>query len=572
MGVRHLETFIKSLQNGYVEISMIDEINSYKEKFNKKPVIVIDIFSFSGLFYRNTKDLLCGIRQQISIREVEQVFSGLAECGAELVFFFDGPLQEAKTETWINRQLDSYEKFLRLVDSVGCEDLEKLSQINPYEIPTFSTGRSVKKIAEKYGCVYKSVDEECDLEIAAYATKNQALAVLTQDSDFLIYEGAWRYWSSKFINPNTLTTMEYSREVFRQTLGLNPIQLSIFASLAGNDIIQFDDVKQFHRHLLNRRHFSQKFFVLSSYIERNAQDLDNQKIRQIIKDVFGYCNNELWEKFHKSLSTYNIHYHVKEKNTDPIFNILMECTSQNLKIYLGKTLLFSIFYIDLRDYDHNFEFFTKLKPLISRTAGILLQHKNKSNLFINCLFVHGECQEFRIPVKYPPVKVPALTELLSKDLEVDANLKSIKYELFCWILSDLVTPEIIHKIQPSYVASAITAKFLVQHRLIIRFEADLFLLTIHHAQTERIATDLPYPERLDERAVKVAFLLRAIYNKISECISTVGLREFKHEYYFDGVYFHSLWNKYNTKNVKYTTTLMNSVLPLLDEIQELRIY
>lgn len=55
--------------------------------------------------------------------------------------------------------------------------------------------------------------------------------------------GSWRYWSIKNINRDGYTTLEYNKEALRAKLGLSMAQLPLFATLGGNDIVQYDDVK-----------------------------------------------------------------------------------------------------------------------------------------------------------------------------------------------------------------------------------------------------------------------------------------------------------------------------------------
>lgn len=44
-------------------------------------------------------------------------------------------------------------------------------------------------IADKYGEFHHSIKQESDWEMARYAAEKQAFAVITSDSDFLIFEG-----------------------------------------------------------------------------------------------------------------------------------------------------------------------------------------------------------------------------------------------------------------------------------------------------------------------------------------------------------------------------------------------
>lgn len=132
---------------------------------------------------------------------------------------------------------------------------ESLSSVQEYfearndDVPRLTTQNDLMiHIARQYGEFIETFTRECDSEIARYAYENMdVLAVLANDSDFLIFAGHWRYFSLKDINVNTLDTIEFSRTALRSFLDLNDQQLIILATLNGNDIIKYDKVKEsFH--------------------------------------------------------------------------------------------------------------------------------------------------------------------------------------------------------------------------------------------------------------------------------------------------------------------------------------
>lgn len=90
--------------------------------------------------------------------------------------------------------------------------------------------------------VFTSI-QECDYEIAEYARNHGSFAILGQDTDYIIYEGAQYYLSMKNLNLSTMTTLNYNRWALARNLGIEPDKLPILASLIGNDIVPFDDLK-----------------------------------------------------------------------------------------------------------------------------------------------------------------------------------------------------------------------------------------------------------------------------------------------------------------------------------------
>lgn len=90
--------------------------------------------------------------------------------------------------------------------------------------------------------VFTSI-RECDEEIAEYARNRQCFAILGQDTDYIIYEGAQYYLSILKLNLLTMTTLNYNRWGLARHLAIHPDQLPVLASLIGNDIVPANDLK-----------------------------------------------------------------------------------------------------------------------------------------------------------------------------------------------------------------------------------------------------------------------------------------------------------------------------------------
>lgn len=85
---------------------------------------------------------------------------------------------------------------------------------------------------------HRSTKHEVDFAIATYAEQHKVMAILSSDSDFLIFGGTWQLWSANdihFTKTNRLETIEYDRNKITQTLLLSTHKLPLFATLLGND-------------------------------------------------------------------------------------------------------------------------------------------------------------------------------------------------------------------------------------------------------------------------------------------------------------------------------------------------
>ena len=84
--------------------------------------------------------------------------------------------------------------------------------------------------------------KECDEEIIDYADEHKCFAIFGQDTDFVISQVDAVVLSSKKFKIETMTTLLYDRTKLAKRLGIYVDELPLFASLAGNDLIRFDDI------------------------------------------------------------------------------------------------------------------------------------------------------------------------------------------------------------------------------------------------------------------------------------------------------------------------------------------
>ena len=296
-----------------------------------------------------------------------------------MIFFSDGPVQKSKIPEYIRRQNDRYERVIDIFD-----DIENKKHINniverPSGIPTipYST-EPLKKCMKKYGQYITSIYDECDRELAKYATENNAMAVFGQDSDFLIFSGDWSYWSAKHLNMLHLTTKEYSRIALRSHLALSTEQMFLLATLGLNDFFSYDDLKFFHYQMFNKNKH-QKFPCLANFvrsIKNIATNLNDNEILQIISNCMGTNPENHIDTFKQSIRFYD----VKRIEPAPAFDIYKENLKESaFGMLTDIDTTISIGYADLRRQDC-----TRVPEVVlslyKRLAGVILQHKNDSSI------------------------------------------------------------------------------------------------------------------------------------------------------------------------------------------------
>lgn len=208
-----------------------------------KPIIVIDFKSLVYHLARRSDDAIYGGRHQMILQSWKEILDNFVSTGCKLVFFSDWILTKSKKETWIERENQEFErcvKFYAAIDQ-GKTIPQIVAEINDKEKemlelkPPNSMFYDMEIIAKKYGEFHYSVNQENDLELAQYATKKDAFAVISNDSDFLIFDGRWNHFSPKNITGNSLRVFKRDRNGLRNRLHLTRKDMPLFATVLGND-------------------------------------------------------------------------------------------------------------------------------------------------------------------------------------------------------------------------------------------------------------------------------------------------------------------------------------------------
>lgn len=204
-------------------------------KLNIKPTIIFDI---NGLVYRQCCFIrgALGCNHPFLLREYETFFDGLKTVGANLVFFSDGRVQNDKCEWWCKKQ-DNHYKAVQFILSKNIiyNDARTIKKYLRFKclILLQSVIQMIKH--KNFGEVYVSMEVECDRSIAKHALDSKALAVVSDDTDFLIFCGDFQIWNSSSLILSKYSVEHIDREKLSDNLRLNRDQMKKFATIAGND-------------------------------------------------------------------------------------------------------------------------------------------------------------------------------------------------------------------------------------------------------------------------------------------------------------------------------------------------
>lgn len=160
---------------------------------NRLPIIVFDFVALTH-FETEIKDNICGGRHANILNNFDEMLTNLKAAGSQLVFFSDLNTQKGKSIEWMKRRDESFAFNIDLYDCISSKQSSKTIASSIKEGKNLSSASyGLSLIAQKYGEFHYAIDQECDLEMARYATENSAFAVVSCDSDFFIYKGKWKF-------------------------------------------------------------------------------------------------------------------------------------------------------------------------------------------------------------------------------------------------------------------------------------------------------------------------------------------------------------------------------------------
>ncbi|XP_055310149.1 uncharacterized protein LOC129573544 [Sitodiplosis mosellana] len=557
MGVRGLKTVLeKEKKMRYINIA--NEVKKWKKSHpGKKPIIVIDFLCLANSYGDNIKDALCGGRHQIALSDWTKMLDALKATESTLVFFSDLNIQEGKVDEWLSRrdrEFVEYTKFYNSIDSTA------VSQMKKGRRAISSTFYQMAVIAQDYGQFNYSIRRECDLEIARFATNNNAMAIISNDNDFLIFNGNWRLWSSEGMRNKSqrLKTIEFDRKSIPKLYSLAKHQLPLFATLLGNDFINFIQLAKFHKRMGAMEH---RVKNVATYVRKVGRaNLTNADIKQIAKHVFGE-NNEKLDHFERlireSIDSYNTNVprvHIDDPLELKLLNTRMYRPYMTIGYGIqGATMCF----YDMRGPGSTFPML--LIDWIKRKKGILKRNTNDSFLLLAKKKINEKFRAHTETMICPDFALPSLDELYVGNGD-DSKIIDIKWKLLAWIML-LSDDEIslIKNLPKDFLMISTTLFVLVKNKLIGTAEADGIL----HTECMVLAnttSNVQYPVALNPEYVRAAHIYNITFEHVRQNFSIAGLLPHIQELLkFDGKYFQKLMERITSLNTHERDNLFNPI-------------
>ncbi|XP_031638346.1 uncharacterized protein LOC116350635 [Contarinia nasturtii] len=547
MGVRGLKTFFER-EKLVRPIETSVEINKWREEHpGQKPILVIDFYNLCFSLTANIHDSVCGGDDQKSSNSLRKILSTLKDAGCSLVFFMDLNVQEGKIDEWLSRRNAEFQSNIILYDRIGLLPLSELFDTDEGAV-LGSTLNALKAIAKTYGEFHYSSRYECDLETAQYATQNNALAILSSDTDFLIFDGPWKNWSIHdlhFYRTNEIRTIEFDRNGLAKVCSLSRYQLPLFATLLGNDFTKKyeDQLEKFYNSL---GPFKYRIRNVAAYARKvGSEYLSDLDIRRLSQHVFGKADKKIQQVIRDSLDSYNIDI-PSATIDDPLEEKLLNTDMYEPYTYLMGTILDIILdCYDMRGCKPEANYPLLIADWYKRNVGILRQRNNDSEFTFTILMKKsidvGYKAYTETPI-YPNFSVPCLDDLYLQIDSVD-NME-IRWKILAFIMSLSENTISAIKILPTAFRLISTTLFaLVKHGLIQEIEADGILHTEYMNSTNDIK-DVDYPTVLVASHIRAAHLYKSAHSHIQLNFAIAGLLSFiKENLQFKGLYFQYIMSK-----------------------------
>lgn len=339
----------------------------------------------------------------------------MTDIGATLVFFsckntriYAG--KENEPNKWLDRFEQGFQKNIDLYDAI--RDGKTLPEIDAmfvnryFEFPRPALF-GLDAIAKKYGKFhYTSSNVNLPIRMASFATRNNARAIVSDNSDCYIYEGDWQFWSAKQFrideqNPNKFETIHFDRGALATVCGIDAIHRPLFATLIGNrrDEGFSNKLTEFAQRLDKRGSSVAKVAKYVKELQGNYQ-VHELNFKRLSEDVFQSREDKYIRFLKARIDSYDL-----DRIPDEEHDILSRLSSteyyRDVSMIMDDDRVFILSFYDLRG-----EYETETLPVLflnwdRRRSGILQKVWRIESKPINVFakFRFDGC--FRVRVKKP---------------------------------------------------------------------------------------------------------------------------------------------------------------------------
>ncbi|XP_075226314.1 constitutive coactivator of peroxisome proliferator-activated receptor gamma-like [Lycorma delicatula] len=548
MGVSGLLSFLENYcPSACYKVKIETLLEEYRQQNGTVtlPTIVVDGTGCLRSLYGDL-DWVCG-GQMKEFKEVAEHFvQSFKNLNVRLVFFFDGPTVEEKRPRWVERRIQSMrdvDEILNLISMPPYKSQNLKRKHRNYFILPPGLGNVARFLFKtEFGCeVHVSVKEN-DEEIAEFARKENCFAVLAQDTDFVILEGAKYYLSMANLRLTTMETTLYDRSELAVALSLDKKYLPLLATLMGNDIVKKNELTKFHTKISKKNHYKTAKQVAAFINDLQINDDDETVYDKIAEEVFGDTSKSSIIKY--SVESYKP---ISSPADDSIVSEL-DCKTESWKEIVREALRrhrngLTSAHVWAIVYGQPFELSTALEnyrsndmpfaaqlycPLRQRMYGILLKEKpfpegKTEHQISEWVVVPGfELMKSSIVISpiYPTVPHPGLLALWNDSSQ---DVADKKWNLFVNAVSETINGDELKKLDSHLILPAAAIRYMYEYDVISEDEAKAFIATavvVSHSPAEWLRR-LNVP-KINERAVRLATLYTRGFGMLTLLVTAIG--------------------------------------------------
>lgn len=373
--------------------------------------------------------IVLGGRYDYYTKMFRQFLENFSKTGAKLVFFLPGRKYSDDLQFFIPRTEGDYMKTLSILDAIEeksdlkqfLDDKNRISKDIRMEL---SFNYNLPKIVRKYGEMIVTYVRH-NQEIAQYANKmsDSVLAVISNDTDFLAFDGEFEFWRATNINYKQMSTFRYNKTKLFSRLGFDygATQLQMLSALCGSNYLPNYAISEFLTRLKDENTDVEKrgtIWNVAEYVKRQPVQLVKDKpaydLKQISRDVFGdeYTPEQL-NAIANQLACYDLNalqdlIQAGNRSLAERNSFLKFCKTHNRFMYKMATdeiiTIKDITFMDFRNFKSK-TYAELIIPILMKICGVLLKETPRRPFSRQICMKHAHDEPSKLTeekVIYPP--------------------------------------------------------------------------------------------------------------------------------------------------------------------------
>lgn len=496
-------------------------------------------------------DNVFGGRAWVCIESLETLLTEIKECGAELVFFFDGSFDPKNIGGVMGESDEKFEERLKLLRLIkeGNQTVMSVVQDEHKGLLSFKYNSIllsvIRGVCARFGKISLCEKYDCDQEISCFVQNNpRVLGVISNDSDFFIFPGDFKLYSTSSIvfhqKRKTLTVEDSLRQELRNKLKLDELQLAVFATFCGNGYYPYDVMKPLHvkliiankgrggkfGHLLVIAAIVRETFKMTATTSLSMEEL-SLKFNEMLVAIAGDSKEMLDvitenELIFKERFVLSMMFYLCNKNVELSYDVAPEAFEDHLtyKILNDQWIGIVPTFHDMHD-DSLGKFENLFFSRLSRQYAAILK-LNSSEKELNFFSLLSNESETAM-VELQPEPVPFSVEHLKEN-----PTENERFELLKW-LSEIENADNfdIDTFESKYVVDILTMSCMYLNEAITLKELDLLLWTVfaHHQKIIPRCLVVPGDRKIHYRAFCIPHTFGDVHFEVLRSIDICKLRE-----------------------------------------------